>query len=120
MTDIVFIEGLRIDALIGVHAHERQAPRPLRLDLRMRFDNRVPALSDALADALDYEAVSLRLAAFAAGTGFNLVETLAEACEALVLEEFGARGVWLKLGKPGAVGIADTVGVEIVRGSFAS
>ncbi|RZA12565.1 MAG: dihydroneopterin aldolase [Lysobacteraceae bacterium] len=119
MTDLVFIEGLRIDALIGVHAWERQAPRPLVFDIHMRFDNRIPALNDALADALDYEAVSQRLLEFAAQTRFELVETLAERCAALVLEEFGARGVRIRLSKPGAIAQATTVGVTVERGSFA-
>ncbi|MFT4179147.1 MAG: dihydroneopterin aldolase [Thermomonas sp.] len=120
MQDTVFIEGLRIDALIGVHAHERHALRPLVFDIQMRFDNRIPALSDALADALDYHAVSMRLVEFVGQTRFNLVETLAEQCAALILGEFGAAGVRLKLSKPGAFEAADTVGVVIERGSFAS
>lgn len=119
MTDLVFIEGLRIDALIGVYEHERHAPRPLVLDIQMRFDNRIPALSDTLADALDYHAVSVRLLEFIGQSSFNLVETLAEQCAALVLGEFGALGVRLKLSKPGAFEGADTVGVVIERGSFA-
>ena len=57
MQDTVFIEGLQIDALIGVHDWERQSPRPLVFDLQLAFDNRVPASSDALVDTLDYEAI---------------------------------------------------------------
>ncbi|WP_240126474.1 dihydroneopterin aldolase [Thermomonas alba] len=116
MTDIVFIEGLRVDAVIGVHAHERLAPQPLRLDIRMQFDNRPAAASDALADALDYEAVSRRLAEYVADSRCALVETLAEGCAALILREFGARGVWLRLSKPQALAAAQAVGVEIERG----
>ena len=119
MQDTVFIEGLQIDALIGVHDWERQSPRPLIFDLQLAFDNRVPASSDALADTLDYEAISQRLTDYAASTGFNLVETLAERCAALLLSEFGATGVRLKLSKPGAVQAASTVGVAIQRGHFA-
>jgi dihydroneopterin aldolase len=115
MTDIVFIEGLRLQAIIGVHAHERLAPQPLRLDVRMQFDNRVPAASDDLADALDYDAVSQRLAAYVAQSRFALVETLAERCAALILDEFGARSVRLKVSKPQALANADAVGVEIER-----
>ena len=116
MSDIVFIEGLRVNALIGVYEHERHAPRPLVFDIQMRFDNRIPALSDSLADALDYHAVSTRLVEFISQTHFNLVETLAEQCAALILGEFGAAGVRLRLGKPGAFDGADTVGVVIERG----
>ncbi len=120
MNDTVFIEGLRLDALIGVHDRERHAPQPLLLDIRMRFDNRIAASSDTLADALDYEAVSLRLAEYVTQTDFMLVETLAECCADLILTEFGAKGVRLKLSKPDALANAAAVGVEIERGSFAS
>ena len=119
MTDTVFIEGLRLPALIGVHDRERHAPQLLLLDIRMHFDNRIAASSDALADALDYEAVSLRLADYVAQTEFQLVETLAECCAELILTEFGARGVRLKLSKPAALDNAAAVGVEITRGSYA-
>lgn len=119
MTDIVFIHGLRIDGLIGVYAHERTARRPLVFDIEMRFDTRVAAASDQLADALDYHAVSMRLVEFAGESSFQLVETLAERCAALLLAEFGATGVRLKLAKPGAFEGADTVGVLIERGEFA-
>jgi dihydroneopterin aldolase len=119
MTDIVFIEGLRLPAVIGVYDRERHAPQPLVLDIRMRFDNRIAASSDSLADALDYEAVSVRLAEYVGQTGFMLVETLAECCADLILTEFGAKGVRLKLSKPEALANAAAVGVEIERGSFA-
>ncbi|MEF9977967.1 MAG: dihydroneopterin aldolase [Thermomonas sp.] len=118
MTDIVFIEGLRVDALIGVYTHERVARRPLVFDLEMRFDTRIAALSDQLSDALDYHAVSMRLVEFAGDSDFQLVETLAERCAALLITEFGATGVRLKLAKPGAFEGADTVGVVIERGSW--
>lgn len=120
MTDIVFIQGLRIDALIGVYPHERTAPRPLVFDIELHGDNRVPAASDALADALDYHAVSRRLAEFVGESRFNLVETLAEACAALLLREFGASGVRIRLTKPAAFDGADAVGVAIARGSLAA
>ena len=117
MTDIVFIQGLRIDALIGVYPHEREAPRPLVFDIELHGNNRIAASSDTLADATDYHAVSMRLAEFVGQSRFNLVETLAEQCAELVLREFGASGVRIRLTKPAAFDGADAVGVQIARGS---
>lgn len=116
--DTLFIEGLRIPALIGVHARERLAPQTLVLDVRIRFETRIAALSDSLIDALDYEAVAQRLADFVTQTEYVLVETLAEACAELILNEFGAHGVHLKVSKPEALPNATAVGVEIERGSL--
>jgi 7,8-dihydroneopterin aldolase/epimerase/oxygenase len=113
--DKVFIEGLEIEALIGIYDWERRIRQPLSFDIEMAFDNSVPAASDDIADTLDYKAVSKRLVAFVSQSDFGLVETLAERCAALVLEEFGVAEVRLRLSKPGAVRGARAVGVEIVR-----
>ncbi len=114
--DLVFIEGLEIEALIGIYDWERRIRQPLRFDLEMAFDNRVPAASDDIADTLDYKAVSKRLIGFVEQSDFGLVETLAERCAAIVMEEFGVRWLRLKLSKPGAVRGARAVGVVIERG----
>jgi len=114
--DKVFIEGLEIEALIGIYDWERRIRQPLRFDIEMAFDNRKPAATDAIEDTLDYKAVSKRLIAFVSASDFGLVETLAERCAALILDEFGVRHVRLKLSKPGAVRGATAVGVIIERG----
>ena len=113
--DKVFIEGLQIEALIGIYDWERRIRQPLLFDLEMAFDNRVPAASDAIADTLDYKAVSKRLIAFVSQSDFGLVETLAERCAEIVLREFNVAKVRLKLSKPGAVRGARAVGVIIKR-----
>ena len=117
--DKVFIEGLEIEALIGIYDWERRIRQPLQFDVEMAFDNRRPAASDAIADTLDYKAVSKRLIEFVSQSGFGLVETLAERCAALILDEFAVAHVRLKLSKPGAVRGARTVGVIIERGRSA-
>ncbi|MCD9004713.1 dihydroneopterin aldolase [Luteimonas sp. XNQY3] len=113
--DTVFIEGLEIEALIGIYDWERRIRQPLVFDVEMTFDNRVPAASDDIADTLNYKAVSKRLIDYVSASEFGLVETLAERCAAIVIEEFKVERVRLKLSKPGAVRGARAVGVQIER-----
>ncbi len=114
--DIVFIEGLRIETLIGLYDWERRTRQPVVLDLELAFDNRRAAASDTIADTFDYKAVSKRLIAFVEAADFQLVETLAERCAALIREEFDVPWLRLRLSKPGAVRGARNVGVVIERG----
>jgi 7,8-dihydroneopterin aldolase/epimerase/oxygenase len=114
-SDRVFIEGLLIEAEIGINADEFGRTQPLRLDLELGFDNRIPAASDAIADTIDYAAVAMRLAAHIGSQRWNLVETLAESCATLLREEFGVRRLRLKIGKPQALHAAQSVGVIITR-----
>jgi len=113
--DHVFIEGLEIEALIGIYDWERRIRQPLVFDIEMAFDNRVPAATDAIADTLNYKAISNRIVEYVSQSSFELVETLAERVAQIVLTEFGVQRVRLKLSKPGAVRGARAVGVMIER-----
>lgn len=113
--DHVFIEGLEIDALIGIYDWERRVRQTLVFDLEMAFDNRVPAASDDIAHTLDYKAVSTRIREYVSASGYGLVETLAERVAEVVLAEFPVQRLRLKLSKPGAVRGARAVGVVIER-----
>lgn len=113
--DKVFIEALEIECVIGIYDWERKIRQPVVLDIEMAFDNSKPAASDDIADTLDYKAVSKRLIQFVSESNFGLVESLAERCAAIILEEFGVEHVRLKLAKPGAVRGSRAVGVIIER-----
>ncbi len=115
MTDHVFIEGLEIDTLIGIYDWERRIRQPLVFDVEMGFDNRVPAATDDIALTLNYKDVSKRLIEYVGQSSFGLVETLAERCAQIILDEFDVSNVRLRLSKPGAVRGARAVGVMIER-----
>lgn len=115
--DIVFIEDLRIQTVIGVYDWEREITQTVSLDLKMAFDIRQAAKSDTIADTLDYKAVAKRLIQFVEASEFQLVEALAEHCARIVLDEFPVSWVQLKLSKPGAVRGSSAVGVVIERGA---
>jgi dihydroneopterin aldolase len=114
--DLVFIEDLRIETVIGIYDWERKIRQTVALDLEMAFDNTVPAASDRIDDTLDYKRVSKRLIAFVGESHFELVETLAERCAEIVMREFGVPWLRLRLSKPGAVTGSKAVGVVIERG----
>ncbi len=115
--DTVLIEGLRLEAVIGVYPHEREAPQPLLFDIALRYDNRVPAARDAVADSVDYAAVCKRVRVFLAAREPQLLETLAEALAADLLQVAGVRQVRLRIGKPAAAAAlgAAMVWVEVER-----
>jgi dihydroneopterin aldolase len=115
--DVVFIEDLRIETVIGIYDWERKIRQTVAFDLEMAFDNRSPAASDRIEDTLDYKKVAKRLIAFVESSHFELVETLAERCAEIIQHEFGVSWLRLKLSKPGAVRGSRAVGVSIERGA---
>ena len=117
--DLVYIRGLKADAVIGVYDWERDIRQTLVLDLEMASDTRRGAASDAIADALDYAAISDAITALVEASSFQLLESLAEAVSSLVMQRFGVPWLRLRVGKPGAVAAANDVGVVIERGERA-
>ncbi len=115
--DIVFINDLRIETIIGIYDWERKVKQTISLDLEMGADIRASAATDAIDDTLNYKAVAKRLIDFVGASEYQLVETLAEKIAEIVRSEFEVPWLKLTVRKPGAVRGSRDVGVIIERGS---
>ncbi|MES0873258.1 dihydroneopterin aldolase [Sinimarinibacterium thermocellulolyticum] len=113
--DTIFIRGLRVDAIIGVHAWERRLERALVFDLELGTDIRDAASSDQIRDAIDYAAVVETVTRLAQTLQPALLETLAEGIARRLFEDFPIRRLRLVIDKPGAVPDVKQIGVAIER-----
>lgn len=118
--DVVSIEGLSVDTIIGVYDWEKEKKQTLTLDIQMSWDNQAAAKSDDLNDALDYALVSEKVTQWVAEKPRQLIETVAEGVASLILNEFGVQNVEVKVSKPGAVLNATNVAVTVRRSVFDS
>lgn len=115
--DIIYLNDLRIETVIGVNDWERRVRQTVVLDVEMGADIRRAAEHDDIAATVDYKAVAKRLIAFVSGSSFYLVETLAERAAAILIEEFKVPWCRLRINKQGAVRYVRDVGVVIERGT---
>jgi 7,8-dihydroneopterin aldolase/epimerase/oxygenase len=113
--DRIFLHGLTADCIIGFIDWERRVRQTVVVDLEMPVDCRHAALTDEVADTLDYKKVAKRALEFIGASEFKLVETLAHRLALLILEEFGVEWVRISLNKPGAIRNSRDVGVDIER-----
>jgi len=107
VTDFVSVRDLSVDAVIGVHAWERDVEQTLLVSVDMvpeTTDVRKAAASDDLADALDYSAVAETIAAVLREGRFRLIETAAERVAGRLLADFPLSWLRLELSKPIATG----------------
>jgi 7,8-dihydroneopterin aldolase/epimerase/oxygenase len=114
-TDKIFIHALKTETIIGIFDWERQVKQTIVIDIEVSADIRKAALTDSIADTLNYKGVAKRVLAFVEASQFHLVETLAEHIAMLILEEFGVAWVSIVLSKPGAVRSSRDVGVVLER-----
>ena len=113
--DTVFLHGLEVDCVIGIWDWERQFKQTLEIDVDLATDLRTAAQSDAIADTIDYKAVTKRLIQLAETGGFQLVERLAEALAQAILTEFDVAWTRIRINKKSAVRQVREVGVLIER-----
>ena len=116
MSDRIFIRDLRLRAIIGVDDVERERPKEILLNLELETDLTAAARSDALEDAVDYQALTEQVARHVQASRHRLLERLADSVAQLVLESFPAvDAVTVRADKPGALPSADSVAVQIRR-----
>ncbi len=114
--DKVLIEGLRVNAVIGIFEWERQIEQPILIDLVMTVDTRAAAVSDDIQDAVNYALVAEQAADLTKSLKPQLLETLANKLAEMILNHFSTvQTVQVRVKKPLAVKGAQAVGIEIIR-----
>ena len=113
--DITFIEGLVVEAIVGIYDWERQVRQRVSLDVEMGCDIRAAARTENIELAINYKSVADEVAAFIGEQQFLLIETMAEQVADLIIRKFGVPWVRLKLRKHGAVPAAGSVGISVER-----
>ena len=114
--DIIYLNDLRIDTVIGIYEWERRTKQTVIFDIEMAADIRKAAQSDNIDDTLSYKTVAKRLISYVGTAEFELIETLAEKVAEILLDEFKVPWCRLRLNKRGAVRGVRDVGIVIERG----
>lgn len=114
--DIIFINELRVDTVIGVWEWERRIRQTLVMHVEMGVDISFAGETDDLSKTVDYKAVNDRVRSFTSKSEFKLVETLAEKISEIILKEFGVRWLKLTISKQGVLDDVKDVGIIIERG----
>ena len=111
----IFIRGLVLDIVIGVHAHEQVRTQKVALDVDLFLEPGPPPVHDALDEVLDYDQVRERVREVALNERFKLQESLAERVAEVCLAISGVRGVRIQTEKLEIFEDARGVGFELVR-----
>ncbi|MCL1825832.1 MAG: dihydroneopterin aldolase [Betaproteobacteria bacterium] len=113
--NFIFIEGLRVDAWVGIYARERVAVQTVEFDLNFGIPE-AATIHDDITGSIDYAKVIGVIRAELAERHFNLIETLGEFVADLLCARFSVPWVKVWVSKPGVVKEARRVGAYIQRG----
>ena len=113
--DIVFIEGFVGETVIGIHESELHRAQTLVIDVHAGVPHAAACDTDRIHDTIDYGVVCERLRGLLREHRLQLLEALAETISQILIEEFGACWVRVKVVKPRKFGDVQAVGVQIER-----
>ncbi|MGE6440604.1 dihydroneopterin aldolase [Psychrobacter sp. NPDC078409] len=119
-SDVVFIKGLKVEAVIGVYDWERVITQPLLIDIALETDISRAAVSDDVSDALSYKEVCDDVSEWCKEIQAKLLEHLAGQISDKIFAKYDCQKITLSIAKPTAIAKADTVGVQITRYAPAS
>ena len=111
----IFIHDLRVETRIGVYEWEAELAQTIRLDVELGLPSDDVFRSGEFADALDYAAVVKRLQAFAADHPHKLLERFAQAVADVLLHDFGAPWVKVRVAKIAPIAGVRELGIAIER-----
>jgi dihydroneopterin aldolase len=115
--DKIHINGLRLPCCIGINEEEREISQELVAKIIMAYSITPSASTENLDDTIDYRQVAARLRKYTSSKKFCLLETVAETCAQIILNEFPTKHVWIHLEKPCALKVAQPA-IEIERRSL--
>lgn len=117
--DVIFIEGYTGQTVIGIHDAELHRPQTIVVDVHAGLPRAKACETDRIADTIDYGAVHERLAALYRDHQLTLLESFAEAIAHMLIVDFGAAWVRVKVVKPKKFPDVEAVGVVIERRAHA-
>lgn len=113
--DTIFLSEVKVQTKLGVPEWERMKPQTIILDIEIGYDLSKSCKSDRIADTIDYGLVVSRIQETLTENSFQLVEALAEHLCQLILTEFDALNVKIKVAKPAILPGLKALGVLIER-----
>lgn len=113
--DVIFIEGYTGQTVIGIHDAELHRPQTIVVDVHAGLPHAKACETDRIADTIDYGVVRERLAALYRDHRLTLLEAFAEKIAEMLIIDFGAAWVRVKVVKPKKFPDVEAVGVVIER-----
>jgi dihydroneopterin aldolase len=111
----VFIRDLALQAVLGIHAHEKVKAQRILVNIDLSVKDTDGAHNDALANVVCYEQVADKVKTIVARGHVHLVETLAETIARACLDDGRVLAARVRIEKPDALVDARSVGIEIFR-----
>lgn len=113
--DMIHIRDLQLRCIVGLYEEERRAKQDVVINITLYADYQMACKTDRIEDTVDYKALKKKVVELVEGSGFYLIERLAQSVADACFETAEVQRVEVTVDKPGALRYARSVAVEIIR-----
>jgi FolB domain-containing protein len=115
--DIIRIDGLEVDCIVGLHPAERRREQRISIDLALRLDLSKAGATGRIGDTWDYDEIADGVTELLRFREYALIEVAATEIAAMLLGlREGLDEINVRIDKPGALpGRAKAASIEITR-----
>jgi D-erythro-7,8-dihydroneopterin triphosphate epimerase len=113
--DLMHIRDLKVRCIIGTKPSERKKKRAVIINISLECDLSRAGKTDRLEDTINYKSLKDRIVAFVQGSKGLLIERLAGRIAGICLADGKVKSAHVVVDKPGALTMARSAAVEIVR-----
>ena len=113
--DKIFLQGLEVQAVIGIYDWEQQGPRELLIDLELGCALDAASRSDCVEDTVDYAQIADTCRSVSQLKPYGLLEHLAGTLIDALFKRFPLTAISITIHKNGAVEGTTSVGIRLNR-----
>lgn len=104
-TQIIRVENLKTDAIVGVYQYEKEVKQPIILDIEIEIYSSDAIKSDRLENTLDYHKLTEEILNFIDNSKFELLERLANEIHKIISNNIIVIEAKVKIRKPKALSV---------------
>jgi len=115
MNDKIFIEGIRINCLIGINPNEREIKQEIIINISIETD--FSKVSDNINNTINYSSVYKFVKKFVTESKYFLIETLGDELAKQLMIEFNINKLDIEVIKPSVFDENEIVSIKLSRTS---
>lgn len=100
---IIRLKDLKMRAYVGIYPREKKQRQPVIANIKFEIDASVAVRSDAFADTVDYEQLSIDIKEWVEKGRFDLLETVADGILQIVMRDPRVQRGLVEVDKPKAL-----------------
>ena len=112
---VIFFKKFRLNLIMGIHKHEKEAPQPVELNIQLFLSDEVKVETDDINTTFNYDSIRNEILDLCKNNRFNLQETFCDEVMKICLKDEKIIATKISSQKTTVYQDCDGIGYEIFK-----